>query len=81
MQWGDFNHMFILCLIMAIMGIIGCIWFPWYEDPAYYVECYGNGSYELIMSVLHWTTIIACAGAIFTKIMDIREKKQRKELS
>lgn len=81
MQWGDFNHMFILCLIMAIMGIIGCIWFPWYEDPAYYVECYGNGSYELIMSVLHWTTIIACAGAIFTKIMDIREKKQKKGLS
>ena len=77
MRWGDFKHIFILCAIMGIMGIIGCFWFPWYEDPGYYTEVYGEGAYNLIMTIHYVTTAVFCAGGIFALIMNSREKKRQ----
>ncbi len=76
MQYGDFRHFSRLYGIMAVLGIIGCLWFPWYEDPAYYVDVYGSeGVYQAIMALLYGTTGLFALGAVVTKVLDDRERK------
>lgn len=79
MRFGDFKHWSVLYAIMGAMGLIGCFWFPWYEDPAYYVEAYGSDTfYTTVMTVVYVTTVIFIAGAIIMKILDGREKKKNR---
>lgn len=76
MQHGDLKKFSILYMVMGILGIIGCIWFPYYEDAAYYVEAYGSeNAYNLIMCVLYSTTAIFIIGSIITRIMNNKLEK------
>ena len=76
MQYGDLKNFSILYIVMGILGIIGCIWFPYYEDAAYYVEAYGSeNAYNLIMGVLYATTAIFIIGSIITRIMNNKLEK------
>lgn len=77
MPFGDFKNFSILYTVMALMGVVGCVWFPWYEDVDYYVDVYGSEAiYNLIMMLLYATTAIFIIGAIITKVLDVRERRK-----
>ena len=76
MQSGDLKNFSILYGIMGVLGIIGCIWFPYYEDAAYYIESYGSSNvYNLIMGLLYATTALFAIGAVITYIMNKKLEK------
>lgn len=76
MQIGDFKHFSLLYAVMGVLGLIGCVWFPYYEDPAYYLDTYGSSTiYTAILGILYVTTAIFIVGAVITKILDKKEQK------
>lgn len=76
MQFGDLKKWSLLYAIMGVMGIIGCFWFPQYEDPAYYLEAYGSNTfYSTVIMILYITTAVFVIGSIVMKLLDSRERR------
>ena len=59
MPFGDFRNFAVTYGIMAILNMIGCFWFKYYEDPAYYIGEYGSDTaFTTIMTFMDVMTAI-----------------------
>lgn len=72
---GELKQVSILYTVMGVLGLIGCLWFPWYEDAGYYAEAYGSATvFTLLKVLLYVTTGLFIAGAIIAKSLDAKER-------
>lgn len=75
LPYGDFNRMAFFYLMLGVLVIIGFFFLRWYEDPAYYIEVYGNSNiYNLFMGGVVATGIISIALAAVFFVLHRKKK-------
>lgn len=69
MQFGDYKQFAIAYGIMAILNLIGCFWFKWYEDATYYNDVYGSDTaFNTIMTAMYVVTALYVVATIASYI-------------
>ena len=67
---GDTRRMAWMFGGMAVAGLIGIFFLPWYDDPQVYAESYGvEGLFAILMQAVRWMTAIAGALAVALAIL------------
>ena len=60
--FGDLDRMAAIFAIIAILGFIGCFFFPWYESSwgaEYYMEEYGSANaFEFLLNGVKWMSVL-----------------------
>lgn len=70
LPYGDFKRMAFFYLMLGVLVIIGYFFLTWYEDPAYYIEMYGNKNIfnAFIGGVIGTGVISILLAAVFFKL-------------
>ena len=83
---GDLHRMPLMFGFFAVLGLIGCYFFPWYEGSwaaEYYMETYGNGrSFEFILTGIKYMSILYAIIAVALKVLGMKlDPKEKTQLS
>ena len=56
---GDTTRMATLLGVMTLVGVIGILFLPLYDDPQYFTEAYGiENLFDRLMTAVYWITAI-----------------------
>jgi hypothetical protein len=67
---GDTRRMASMFAGMAVAGLIGIFFLPWYDDPQIYAENYGvDGFFAILMQAVRWMTAISAALALALAVL------------
>ncbi|MDD4593275.1 MAG: APC family permease [Parabacteroides sp.] len=80
--FGDLDRMAAIFAIIAILGFIGCFFFPWYEGSwgaEYYMEEYGSANaFEFLLNGVKWMSVLYVT--IFVVLKLIARKVDPKQI-
>jgi amino acid transporter len=82
---GDLHRIPLMFGFFAVLGLIGCFFFPWYEGAwatEYYMETYGKeGSFTFILTGIKYMSVLYLIIAITLKILGRKLDPKEKQLS
>ncbi len=75
---GDLNRIAAFFAGVAIVGLIGIFFLPWYDDPASYDQTYGVvGLFDTLMTCVRWVTLGSGLLAIALRLAARRVESKR----